>query len=418
MKRYCNALLLITILLSACNSDIENVTISYTKGTAIYANLDQIRQTDLSASVRPVENAGKIFISNNLLLIGEEGEGIHIFNNSDPQNPVGQSFMSIPGNKEFYVDGNFLFAESYYDMLKIDLTNPAQPQMVTRIENAISYPLYNGIGEVIIGFEFEEVTEKVDKDGDVYNHLWNNSSELYFDYEQNLIPESAVPSSFAGNSSNQIGSVNRIASLDGNLYVISRSNLSVYTVDNFEQVYHQSVGWNMETVYPFGDRLFIGTNSSVDIYNVSDPSNPHIESSFWHATSCDPVYPVNERTAYATLRTGEFVECPGDVNELVVLDVSVPDFAQQVQGIEMISPYGLTMINETLYVGEGSNGLKVFDASNERNLKLLKWDQTVDAYDVLAHPTLSHILLIAGPDGLSQYQIGTEEFQLVSRIAF
>lgn len=410
-------LFILGFILVACDSDIQNVTLTYTKGTAIYGDLSQIRQTPLAGSIRPVENAGKIFISNDLLLIGEEGEGIHIFNNSDPQNPIAQGFMVIPGNKEFYVDGNSLYAESYYDMLKIDLTNPMQPQLETRIENAISSPLFDPTGQAIIAFEFAQVTEEVDKDEDIYTHLWN-SEELYFDYDQNLIPESAVPSSFAGNSSNQIGTVNRIAALNGNLYVISRANLGVYETENFTRIFYQNVGWNMETVYPFGDRLFIGTNSSVDIYNISDPSNPELESNFWHATSCDPVYPVNETTAYATLRTGDFVECQGDVNELVVLNTSDMFFVEVDQVIEMESPFGLTLIGDKLYVGEGDNGLKIFDASNRRNLNLIKWDQSVTAFDVLAHPTLSNTLLISGPEGLGQYQIESNNLELLSRIAY
>lgn len=417
MKKSNYLFLLLSVLLWSCTSDVENVSLTYTKGTAVYADLTEIRQTPLLGQARPIENAGKIFISDKLLLVGEEDKGIHVFNNTDPENPVAQAFITIPGNKEFYVDGNSLFAESYYDMLKVDLTDATQPQLVTRIENAISTPIYNSLGEAAVSFDFAVVTEKVDKNSNIYEELWNNS-ELYFDYENRLIPESAVPSSFAGNSSNQIGSVNRIAALDGSLYVISRSNLSIYDSENFQQIYNQSVGRNMETVYPMGDRLFIGTNNSVDIYNVSDPSNPELESNFWHATSCDPVFPVNENTAYATLRTGEFVECPGDVNSLVVLDISSMNFVQQFQEIEMISPFGLTMIGETLYVGEGENGLKIFDASDERNLRLERWDQSVEAYDVLAHPTLSHILLIAGPDGLSQYQIGSQQLDLLSRIAF
>lgn len=412
--------LTIILIFASCTSDLGEVTVTYTRGDAIYGDLSSIRQTPLTSSAREVADAGKIFISNDLLLIGEETEGIHVFDNTDPENPVAQLFINIPGNREFYVDGDFIYAESLYDMLKIDISNPQQPQLVSRIENAISPTLTNWNGETLIGFEFETVTESLDKDSDVYNQIWNTGDNVYFDFEQNMIPPSAVPSSFAGNSSNQIGSINRIAELDGFVYVISRVNLGVYEADNFQQVFQGPIGWNMETIYPMGNRLFIGTNNSVDIYNVDDPYNPTYEAGFWHATSCDPVFPVSESTAYATLRTGEFATCPGDINALVVLDVSNEWSVNQVQEIQMSSPYGLTKIGDLLYVGEGKNGLRIFDATNERSLELVKWDQQVTAYDVLAHPTRPDQLLITGPEGIGQYRIGSsnQELQLLSRISY
>lgn len=413
-------LFVLALVIASCSSDFESLTLTYTKGTAIYGDLAQLRQTELNSAARGITDAGKVFISNELLLVGEEGEGIHIFDNSNPQSPVAKSFMNIPGNREFYVEGDYLYAESLYDMLKIDLSDPSQPQLVTRIENAIGDDSQNSRGESLIGFELETVTEKVSKNSDIYEHIYNGDSYLYYDYEENLIPPSAVPSSFAGNSSSQIGTVNRIAYLNEYLYVIGKSKLTIYEDgEDFTQVYDSYFGANMETIYPLGDRLFVGTNNSVDIYNISDPANPEYESGFWHATSCDPVFPIDENTAYATLRTGEFATCPGDVNALVVLDISRFGSVEEVQEVEMLSPYGLTAIGDKLYVGEGANGLKIFDNSNNRELELIKWDQSVKAYDVLAHPTLSHILLIAGPDGLSQYQIGqSSELQLLSRIDY
>lgn len=413
-------LFVISLIIASCSSDFESLTITYTKGTAIYGDLAQLRQVPLNSASKEIVDAGKVFISSELLLVGEEGEGIHIFDNSNPQNPVARSFMNIPGNREFYVEGDYLYAESLYDMLKIDLSNPAQPLLVARIENAIGQEISNFGGESLIGFELEVVTEKVSKDSDIYNHIYDGDSHVYYDYEENLIPPSAVPSSFAGNSSNAIGTVNRIAYLDEYLYVIGKSKLTIYDDSgDFTQVYNGYFGSNMETIYPMGDRLFVGTNNSVDIYSIADPANPQYESGFWHATSCDPVFPIDENTAYATLRTGEFATCPGDINALVVLDISRFGSVEEVQEIEMVSPYGLTAIGDKLYVGEGANGLKVFNNTNNRELELVKWDQSVKAYDVLAHPTLSHILLIAGPDGLSQYQIGqSSELQLLSRIDY
>ena len=420
MKTIKLAFLAVMVILVGC-TDTADVTVTYTKGTAVYGDLDAIRSIPIYEGARgSIINAGKLFSNEELLLIGEEGEGIHVFNNADTENPVAIAFLNIPGNREFFVKDNTIFAESFYDMVKIDISNANAPQLVTRLENAISSELVNAQGETLIGFEFETITENVNKDDDIYSQIIDTSGPLYYDYEENLIPPSAVPTSFAGSSNSATGSINRIAEMDGFVYVIGNSKLSVYDNNGeFRQVYSDFAGWQMETVFPFNDRLFIGTRNSVDIYNVSDPSNPMYESGFWHATSCDPVLPVDGDIAYATLRTGDDNFCPGDDNALVVLDVSNLTFVEQLQEIDMESPYGLTMIGERLYVGEGPNGLKIFDASDPRRLELLEHDRSIQAYDVLAHPVYTNIVQIAGPEGFSQYRIEGGDIQgEISRIAF
>lgn len=403
----------------SCTDDFATVVVSYSKGTAIYGDMDAIRAIPLAGTPSEIVNPGKIFVSDRYLLIGEETQGIHVIDNIDPSNPLNVGFINIPGNREFFYKDNFIYAESYYDMLKIDISNPLSPILVSRVEQGIGRALINSDGQTLLGFSFEEVTEKVSKDDNVYYAL-NEDNYLLYDYGNNLIPPSAVPASFAGNSTSQIGSVNRIVAYEGYLYAVSRANLLVFRDEStLERVEGEQNWWgsDMETIYPLGDNLFIGAASQVMIMNISDPENPQFVSQFWHATSCDPVYPTAQGVAYVTLRTGDFAECPGDENALVVLDIDQIEQPVAVQEIAMISPYGLTLFGDRLYVGEGENGLKIFDSTNPRELRLEKWDQTIKAYDVLANPSLPDYILVAGTDGLSQYRISSQ-YEHVSTLAY
>jgi hypothetical protein len=156
----------------------------------------------------------------------------------------------------------------------------------------------------------------------------------------------------------------------------------------------------------------------MEIYNIDYPENPQRESSFSHQTSCDPVFPVNSETAYLTLRTGDFAECPGDVNGLYVLDIS-GNWAFELHQIEMLSPFGMTLIGDELFVGEGENGLKIFDVTDRRNPILKTWEKSITAFDIIAHPTREGMILIAGPNGFSQFQINSNfEFELLSAINY
>jgi len=420
MKNLLLLLLPVALLLSSCSKDLTQIEVTYTKATAVYGDLAEIRSTPLIGEVQEVVNPGKIFTSDEILLIGEEKKGIHVIDNRNPENPQNIAFIKIPGNSEFFVQGKTIYAESYYDLVKIDITNLNQPILEGRVENAFSVDLIDDQRRTLIGFDFERVTEELSPDDDIYNLTVNGERDfIYFDFNRKLIPESAVPASFAGSSGNSIGSVNRIAFYKDHVYVVSRAELSVFSdAGSFELISNTPTGWDMETIFPHQDRLFVGTRNSVDIYDITNLRNPQQVGNFWHATSCDPVYPKGD-VAYVTLRTGDISNCPGDENALVVLDISNIQTPVSVQEITMESPYGITLIGNQLFVGEGANGLKIFDATTRNELELMKHDENIEAYDVIAHPTRSDMVLIAGPNGLGQYKIdGGTDLGLVSQIDF
>ncbi len=422
MRKLLYLLLPISVMLfSACTKDFGTVEVTYTKATAIYGDIDAVRNTALLEDAKPIENPGKIFVAEDLLLIGEEGEGIHIVDNSNPENPENLSFINIPGNREYFVAGNTLYAESYYDMVKIDISNKNQPRLISRAIDSFKGNLdfENAVGERLIGFNFEVITEEVEEDSELFQQIWGQQEIFYFDFANRIIPPSQVPTSFAGNSSASIGSVNRIAVVDEFVYVISRSFLTTFE-DNgeLEKVGTPvSVFANMETIFPNGNQLLVGTAQSMEVFDISNKSAPIQVSSFPHANSCDPVLPCGN-IAFVTLRTGDVGTCPGDENALLVLDISRTQ-PQQIQEIEMESPFGMMLANNKLYVGEGKNGLKVFNAEDKSNLTLETWEPNIEAYDIIYHPTNPNLLLIAGPTGISQYQIeGGVDYSLISTLVF
>lgn len=422
MRKLLLLLLPLSILtFQSCTKDFGSVEVTYTKATAVYGDLDDVRNTALLEDAKPIENAGKIFVAENLLLIGEEGKGIHIVDNTNPESPNNLSFINIPGNREYFVAGNTLYAESYYDMVKIDVSNKNQPVLESRVKDAFKgdQNFENANGESLIGFDFELVTEKVGEDSEIYQQLWGHQDVYYYDYADRIIPPSQVPTSFAGNSSASVGSVNRIAVVDEFIYVISRSFLTTFEdKGNLEKIGTSlPVFSNMETVFPNGNQLLVGTAQSMEVFDISNNSAPRWVSSFPHANSCDPVLPCGN-IAFVTLRTGDVGNCPGDENALLVLDISKTQ-PQQIQEIEMESPFGMMMANNRLYVGEGTNGLKIFNAEDKSNLTLESWEPNIEAYDIIYHPTNPNLLLIAGPTGISQYQIeGGVDYSLISTLTF
>ncbi len=393
-----------SVLFTSCYKDKGSVTMTYYKGAAIYGNVETLRNTPLISSAETIENPGKIFIGEDFILIGEEHKGIHVFDNSNPNSPVNVSFLDIPFSKEFFVEDNVIYAESHYDFLKIDISNIYSPSILFRYENTFGSPLLNNSGEQLLGFDFELVTETLKLNSPELNAL-NESFNLYYDYSDQLIPASKVPSSFAGSSSQDVGTLNKIAIYDKFIYMIGKSKL-LYFEDNqssFVNVQELLLEDGLETIYLEDDNLFIGSDNSMTIVNVSTPSAPNYVSEYFHSVSCDPVLPFKD-VAYLTLRSNDD-GCNGTINSLDVIDINNINNPIPLTSIPMSSPYGLRIVNNYLFIGEGINGLTVFDANSPENLVYINNYENIHAYDIMMHPTISDRLLTTNQNGLQQYAI-------------
>src|SRR5690606_2577958 len=100
----------------------------------------------------------------------------------------------------------------------------------------------------------------------------------------------------------------------------------------------QYVMWDIETIFPYEDKLFIGARSGMHIYDLATPENPQKISTYSHINSCDPVV-VSGDYAYVTLRSG--TTCEGFSNQLEVLDISNLASPSLVKVYPMHNPHGL-----------------------------------------------------------------------------
>lgn len=416
-------LFLLAIVVASCSKDEGTITVTYQEATAIYGDIESIRATVLQDVAQPIVDPGKIFVGEDFILVGEEEKGIHIITNQDSEAPQHMGFLNIPGNREYYVHDHIIYAESYYDVVKIDISNLAQAQLVDRAEFVFQDEWKNDQGETLIGFSFEEKTVTLSHDDDFTRDVIQDNV-VYYDFARNIIPKSAVPASFAGNAGAVSGTINRVNYSEGHVYIVGQSSMKVIRDDgNSLTIVHNPqldlIGEGLETVYPHDDYLFVGSRSAMDVYNISDASHPQHHYEFEHATSCDPVYPVDE-VVYITLRTAEFSACPGNINALLVLDISDMNDIDEKKEIEMQSPYGMTMIDDKLYVGEGKNGLKIFDAHHRLEPTLILHDSAIPAYDIIAHPSRPGTIFVTGPQGIRQYtqDVNTDDLTLQHTIDF
>jgi hypothetical protein len=87
---------------------------------------------------RAVKNAGKIFAIGNFIFQNEIGEGIHVIDRTNPSHLVNKGFIIIKGNTEVAVKGNFMYANSFNDLVVIDFSNWQVPKEIKRMKNVIA----------------------------------------------------------------------------------------------------------------------------------------------------------------------------------------------------------------------------------------------------------------------------------------
>jgi hypothetical protein len=122
---------IVAIFLTSCEQKKDFITEGY---KPIYMNIDEVHRVQ---TLRPMNliNTGKIYLYNDYIFVNERGRGVHVINNTNPQNPLNIKFLSIPGNYDIAIRNNILFADNVKDLVAIDISNLDNPVVKSRIPN-------------------------------------------------------------------------------------------------------------------------------------------------------------------------------------------------------------------------------------------------------------------------------------------
>ena len=196
---------------------------------------------------------------------------------------------------------------------------------------------------------------------------------------------------------------------------MSEYTLNVVSIVNgADPVFNNKIqlGWGIETIYPFNNRLFIGSTTGMFIYDLANPTNPSKLGTFTHARSCDPVIADNNN-AFVTLRSG--TPCLGFNEQLDVLDISNLSAPKLIKTYQLTNPHGLAKDGNTLIICDGRDGLKFYNASDVRNLSMQKHITGLNTYDVIA---INGWALVVAKDGLYQYDFSSlPNINLISKLS-
>lgn len=410
-------LLIASSLLLTLNSCMkDNCRHTYFLYKPVYKTLTEVRANMKSNSPENLKQPGKLYVYGNYIFLNEVDKGIHIFDNSQPKTPQNVAFINIPGNVDMAVIGNTLYADSYSDLVTFDITNPKNVVTKKFLNNI--FPQRNRYYwnltsqnpdsiKVVVDYVKTETTV----DCEQYNYLYNN-------YYSQSMADATGNFSFGSEKSGgggMGGSMARFTILKDYLYAVTYSDLNVIniaTTQNPSFSNKSSIGNSLiETIYPFRDKLFIGSNNGMYIYDVSTPGSPVKQGQFTHARACDPVV-ADDQYAWVTLRSGTV--CQGFTNQLEVVKISNLMSPSLLKTYSMTSPHGLSKDGSLLFICDGKDGLKIYNAADANNIQLLKHINGLETYDVIAW---SGRALVVAKDGLYQFDYtDLTNIRLISKI--
>jgi hypothetical protein len=418
-------LLAISVLLEGC-TDKCDIKSEYVYLEPVYTTVEELRASiDLTAP-EPINAVGQIYLKDNFLFVNDPGKGIHIIDNHDPAHPTPKKFLKIPGNFDIAIKGNTLYADSYVDLVAFDISNINDVKETGRLEgifrNYQSFGIATDVNCCVITEWVEKKTVHLaESDCDVNVQTWGGvfyegGIALNMNAAADFSSKAAVnPGSGSGPGVG--GSLARFTINGDHLYLLDGGDLQVADISSESNPVAKSrsyLAWDIETILPYKKNLFIGSASGMHILDISSPDAPVKLSTYEHVRSCDPVV-VDDNYAYVTLRSG--TTCQGFTNQLEIIDVKNLSSPQLLKIYPMTNPHGLGIDNSTLFICDGNDGLKAFNAAdiNTIDKNLLAHYKDINARDVIP---FNNTLIMIGENGLFQYDYSNpKDIKLLSRLA-
>lgn len=399
--------LALTVVFSAC---MDTYTEVFTANSPIYMSYEDLRIAVKPSAARDLVNPGKIYFKDNYIFVVEDRKGIHIINLTNPASPQKIGFIEVPGCVDIAIKHNILYADSYIDLVAIDVADFDNIKEVARIKDALPYlvpPADNDFRMaevdkdkgVVIDWEIKKVRQEMEYSYYPVYPMWRGFSEK-------MSLDAAYSGGVGGSAGSTFGvggSMARFGLYDDYLYAVDNSicyMFDVRTPASPVSAGKQSVGWNVETMFLYDKHMFLGTMSGMIVLSLEVPLVPKYVSNFWHATACDPVV-VADGYAYVTLKGGTV--CGSNINRLDVIKLAA-DYKNNVMvgSFNMHGPLGLGIDGDILFVCDGDAGLKLFSVEDKTRVtsNQIAIFPNIKTYDVI--PVNGYLFMI-GKDGFYLY---------------
>jgi hypothetical protein len=414
----------LVFLMAMATSCTDKIYETFTANAPVYLSYTDLRSSVKMTAAREMNNPGKIYFKDQYIFINEKMKGVHVYDVSDPKNPQNKGFIEIPGNVDIAIKDNILYADSYVDLVSIDVSNFAAIKEVGRVQKVFPYtlPIYDTkypiakIDEtkgIVTNWEVKSVKQEIEQR---YYPVYYYTDGLNMD--KAWASNGGVTGSSGGSAMTfgVGGSMARFGLYKNMLYIVDQYNLYTFKLNSASDaslLNTSNVGWNVETIFITDDHLFLGTQNGMIVQSLEVPERPSQVGSFSHITACDPVV-IKGDLAFVTLKGGN--TCRGTVNQLDVIRLSngYSKF-DLLKSYPMYGPQGLGIDDDLLFVCDGDAGLKIYNAADPMTItnNMIASFPLINAYDVIP---MNNYLFMIGEKGFILYDYSN--IQNIKQIGF
>ena len=314
-----------------------------------------------------------MYLADNTLYVSDPYSGVHMFDALPGRPPVPQGVVPFRGNTGVAVYEDVVYA------------NSGQGIFALRIIGA-------GLVDTLAGPFGAPVSYMAWDEGPFDGDGWGCGGCTSTQYDM-------APASPSGGSSYAVFAV-----IDTFLYYadVSQGSVVAMTIAHPESprvLGKTQVTWDLETLHPQGRYLFLGSRTGMHILD-RDPDPVHLayKGRFEHVRACDPVV-VQGSLAYVTVRSG--ATCGMTEDALLVVSIADPSLPQLLCSATPPTPYGLAVQDSYVYVGNGNQGLSLYQAGESDCVSLVtRWPWK--ARDFIWSGSMLYVL---EPAGLSAYDV-------------
>ena len=337
---------------------------------------------------RKTVNGGKLFTAGTNVLQEEMDSGLHIISYQDPAHPVKTGFLRIPGFQVAAIEGDYLYANNYNDLIAIPLKALSANMMVGRVTSVwtqVNYPTATDAGY----FECADPSKGIVigwRKARIKNPKCRIPSRGY----------DGLPPSKANNRSNP-----GLVASGGKLYLVSPEALAVYSLSAPGQPVilneRNMPGSRVDTIFLFNKELAVMNTGALDLYDTANISSSHYY--YYSVPYClklmaigDTAYGITDRrcgnAAYLTQYS-----LRKDTNTLVELSrLSIPvanAFAAAGRYIYVAEESGFTIIDATRKTPEIAGDVNSYNYSDvvvNGNLLFFHSDREIACYSLATSP--------------------------------
>ncbi|MEM6397020.1 MAG: hypothetical protein AAF741_11795 [Bacteroidota bacterium] len=121
-------------ILTSCIDELNEIPEETIGLAPIYASVENWDEISIS-DPEEIQQLGKIYYKAPYIYATDKGKGIHIIDNTNPEDPVRTAFLRIIGNSDLAIRGDILYANNLRDLVAIDISDLNNVSVVDRLSD-------------------------------------------------------------------------------------------------------------------------------------------------------------------------------------------------------------------------------------------------------------------------------------------